>query len=63
MTEQNTFTRVRHTEAPPPNSCRWCGREEQNHGMTFARSVGNHYYAAPTDKQRLARMLSRKNTQ
>lgn len=63
MTEQNIFTRVRHTEAPGPNSCRWCGREQRNHGMSFVRSVGNHHYTSPTDKQRLARMLSRKKAQ
>ena len=63
MTKQNTSTRVPHTETPNPNSCRWCGKEQRDHGMTFARSVGNHYYVTPTDKQRLGRILARKKTQ
>lgn len=61
MTNTDTFLRVRHTEAPAPNNCRWCGREPKTHGIAFVRSVGNHSYEAPTSKQRLARMTARRN--
>lgn len=56
----NAFVRVRHSSAPAPNSCRWCGRERGSHGLFFARSVGNHYYAEPTPQQRMARMRARR---
>lgn len=56
---QSTFVRVRHSSVPAPSSCRWCGYERRTHGLSFARSVGNHHFAEPTPKQRLARMRAR----
>lgn len=55
----STFQRVRHVSAPEPSGCRWCGRIRGQHGMYFARSVGNHFFIEPTAKQRLARMRTR----
>lgn len=56
------FVRVRHTSAPVPSGCRWCGRERGSHGLFFTRSVGNHYFVDPTSQQRLARMRTRRFT-
>lgn len=61
-TMRTAFLRIRHTAAPVPNACRWCGREQTDHGLFFARSVGNHYFVAPTPQQRLARMRTRRVT-
>lgn len=54
---------VRHTVAPTPNACRWCGRDERTHAIEWAGSVGYHKWAVPTSAQRRARMLARRKRQ
>lgn len=54
-------TRVRHTEAPEPSGCRWCGTGERQHASRFVPSVGQHLFTAPTAAQRLARMRARRD--
>lgn len=55
------FVRVRHEKAPEPNSCRWCGRIQGEHGLYSVRSVGLHSYVEPTNEQRKARLRARRN--
>ena len=51
---------IRHTVAPLPNACRWCGKGDRAHGMEWVASVGFHKWVAPTAQQRRARMLARR---
>ena len=51
--------RVRHSSAPHPNGCRWCGRDEYGHGLSYTASTGFHSWGLPTPAQRKARMLAR----
>lgn len=62
MAHSSLFLRIRHTTAPEPNSCRYCGRNQLDHGLYSVRSVGLHSYAEPTNEQRKARIRARKNT-
>lgn len=54
------LTLVRHSEAPEPSGCRWCGTGEREHASRFVPSAGQHLFAAPTAAQRLARMRARR---
>lgn len=54
---------VRHTTAPSPNACRWCGRDERLHAIEWAKSAGYHNWAVPTSAQRRARMIARRARQ
>lgn len=55
-------TEVRHTSAPEPGGCRWCGTAQRQHASRFAPSVGQHVFDAPTAAQRLARMRARRTS-
>lgn len=62
VTELGTMpamARVRHTTAPDPSGCRWCGRDERGHGLSFTRGAGYHTWGMPTLAQRKARMRAR----
>lgn len=52
--------RVRHAVPPQPNSCRWCGIPEREHGQRWTPSKSWHAWEAPTAAQRRARMLTRR---
>lgn len=61
MTHKPLRTRVRHTAPPAPNGCRWCGKEALAHAIEWAESASYHVWAAPTDRQRKARMQARRS--
>lgn len=44
-----------------PNGCAFCGAARRMHCQRWSLGVGWHGWAAPTDAQRLARMLARRN--
>ncbi|KAF2774682.1 hypothetical protein [Streptomyces sp. OM5714] len=50
-----------HGTTPPPSGCRWCGREERDHGCWFVPRRGFHTWVQPTQAQIKARMLARRN--
>jgi hypothetical protein len=43
-----------------PNACTWCDIGQREHLQRWTRSAGWHTWAAPTDEQRLERMLARR---
>jgi hypothetical protein len=45
---------------PPPNACRWCGLEQRGHYQRITATADRHPWTAPTDAQRLERMLARR---
>ncbi len=45
---------------PEPNACRHCGIGEREHYQRWTAEARWHGWAAPTDAQRLARMLARR---
>ena len=42
--------------AAEPDGCRWCGDTRDHHGTQYAAGIGQHQWAAPSDRQRLGRM-------
>ena len=44
-----------------PDGCQHCGGPQRMHCQRWVESVGWHGWTAPTDRQRLARMLGRRN--
>lgn len=44
-----------------PDSCRHCDVPQRMHCQRYVVGIGRHGYVAPTDAQRLARMLGRRN--
>lgn len=44
-----------------PNGCRYCGIEERRHFQQWNPAAGWHTWTVPTNAQRLARMLARRN--
>ncbi|MCV7210787.1 hypothetical protein [Mycolicibacterium canariasense] len=48
------------TAPPPPNGCRWCGREQRTHALEWDDSAGYHGWVAPTDDQRVERIRTRR---
>ncbi|MEV2239612.1 hypothetical protein [Micromonospora sp. NPDC049891] len=51
--------RVRHTSAPMPEGCRWCGTAEREHPQLWVPGRGWHGWVEPTRKQITARMWAR----
>lgn len=43
-----------------PSACRWCDREQRDHGHRWSGLVGTHEYTAPTSRMRLSRMQGRR---
>lgn len=43
-----------------PYGCADCGIQKGHHGSRFTKTAGQHYWARPTDRQILARMLARR---
>lgn len=50
-----------HGTTPAPSGCRWCGREQYNHGCWYVPRRGFHGWVQPTQAQIKARMLARRN--
>jgi hypothetical protein len=50
-----------HGTTPPPSGCRWCGRDQYNHGCWYVPRRGFHTWVQPTQAQIKARMLARRN--
>jgi hypothetical protein len=42
-----------------PSACGWCGIDEAEHCTRWVKGAGWHFWQAPTDEQRKARMLAR----
>ena len=47
--------------AAEPDGCRWCGDTRDHHGTQYAAGIGQHQWAAPSDRQRLGRMQARRD--
>lgn len=45
---------------PNPNGCRFCGVDRDTHLQRWAPGVEWHRWAVPTDEQRKARLLARR---
>jgi hypothetical protein len=45
---------------PTPSACGWCGIDEGEHCTRWVKGAGWHFWQAPTDEQRKARMLARR---
>ena len=48
------------SELPNPNGCRFCGVDRETHLQRWAPGVEWHRWAVPTDEQRKARLLARR---
>jgi hypothetical protein len=48
-------------DLPEPNGCAECGIGRRQHFQRWRMGVGRHGWTEPTDAQRLARMLARRN--
>jgi hypothetical protein len=54
------MTVVRHSLAPTPYGCRWCGDQQGHHGQQYIGGHGVHAWEQPTNAQIKARMLARR---
>ncbi len=53
------WTVVRHTTAPTPHGCRWCGIPQREHVQLWVPGRGWHGHEDPTRQQIEARMRAR----
>lgn len=54
-----TLPRVRHTSAPLPEGCRWCGTPYHGHVQQWVPGHGWHGWTHPTREQIAARLRAR----
>ena len=54
-----TLPRIRHTSAPTPEGCRWCGWPYRGHVQQWVPGRGWHGWEHPTRQQITARMRAR----
>jgi hypothetical protein len=56
------MTVVRHSLAPTPYGCRWCGIPQREHAQRWKPPAGWHTWEQPTNAQIKARMLARRTS-
>lgn len=62
FTPQNPLTIAGTNTLATPNGCKWCGREERSHGVSYSQDMDRqHIWEPPTNNQRKQRLLARRN--